>query len=297
MRIGEARIRPVIELDEIVMPPRTFVSDFGPDDLEACREALCPDYLDPGSGNCRLSHHAWLLEANGKRILVDPCVGAARDLPSLPFFHQIESSFLERLEALGAPAETIDYVFCTHLHCDHCGWNTRELDGRMVPTFPNATYFMSRVEEDFWRREAEGLVDPEPFNAGVYAASVAPVIAAGLAKLVDGGERIADCITLIDAPGHTIGHLAGVLESGGEGAVLAGDAIHHPVQVIYPERHSHSHDPEQAGATRRKLLELCVERDFWLAPAHFRAPHLCKVRRVGDSYRMEWADEEAFAEA
>ena len=95
---------------------------------------------------------------------------------------------------------------------------------------------------------------------------------------------------LIDAGGHTVGHLAGVLESAREGAVLAGDAIHHPIQVLHPDREIHADDPERARATRHRLLSLCADRDFWFAPAHFAAPHLCKIRREGEGYRMEWPE-------
>jgi len=116
------------------------------------------------------------------------------------------------------------------------------------------------------------------------------VIEAGLADMVREGVRIADCLTLIEAYGHTAGHMAGLLESEGEGAVMAGDAIHHPLQVLYPDRHIHADDPEQARVTRHKLLNICVEKDYWLAPAHFRAPHVCKVRKDGAAYRMEWPD-------
>jgi pimeloyl-ACP methyl ester carboxylesterase len=46
--------------------------------------------------------------------------------------------------------EDIDYVLCTHLHADHVGWNTRLLDGRWVPTFPNARYLFARAEWEHW---------------------------------------------------------------------------------------------------------------------------------------------------
>jgi len=60
------------------------------------------------------------------------------------------------------------------------------------------------------------------YNAAVYAECIQPVIEAGLADMEEDGARIADCLTLLAAAGHTTGHLAGLLESGGAGAVLAG---------------------------------------------------------------------------
>jgi glyoxylase-like metal-dependent hydrolase (beta-lactamase superfamily II) len=289
MRIGQATLQPAVEIDEILVSPHTFIDDITPADIEPHAHWLQPQFIDPKSGNCRLSQHAWLLEVNSTRIVVDPCVGHRRNRPLLSFYHMIDSPLLERLDALGVSPDSIDYVFCTHLHLDHVGWNTRLKEGRYVPTFPNARYLFSRAEIAYWKRELTGdLPKEEAYNDGVYAECIQPVIEAGLADIVEAGVQIAGCLTLVEAPGHTIGHMAGVLETAGEGAVLAGDAFHHPVQVIYPDRHGHCFDPKRAQATRHKLLDICVEKDFWLAPAHFRAPHLCKVRKWNGDYRMEW---------
>lgn len=293
MRIGQATMRPVVEQEAVLFPPTMCFLDYTPADLEPYADELCPRHVDPESGQVKMSHHAWLIEANGKRILVDPCVGNGRSRPGMPFYDMLDIPWLERLGALGAHPESIDYVFCTHLHVDHVGWNTRLVDGRMVPTFPNARYLLPRVENDFWRLDLEGkLPGFEVFNTGVYAECVLPVIEAGLAELVDAGHRIAGCISLVDAPGHTIGHMAGILESAGEGAVLCGDAIHHPLEVLYPHRHGPQRDPVQAEASLRMLLDLCATKDYWLAPQHFMPPHVCKIRQQGGAYRMEWLEEQ-----
>ena len=200
MQIGAARMRPVVEIDRLEITHQTLLSDFTPADIAADRHWLEPRHIDPASGAFHLSQHAWLIEAGGRRILVDPCVGHMRQRPEIPYYHMIDSPLLDRLEAMGAPPESIDYVFCTHLHLDHVGWNTRLVDGRWVPTFRNARYLLPRVEEAFWRQDIEGgLPGFHVFNAGIYAECVQPVIEAGLADLVDAGMRFADCLTLIDA--------------------------------------------------------------------------------------------------
>lgn len=290
MRIGEATLRPVVEQDVLLFPPTVCIGDWTPADMAPHLAELAPAHVDAASGHLKMSHHAWLIEAGGKRILVDPCVGNGRNRPRLPFYDNLQTPWLDRLEALGAHPETIDYVFCTHMHVDHVGWNTRAVDGRMVPTFPNARYLMPRAEDEFWRQDLEGKLPPSAaYNAGIYAECVAPVFAAGLGELVEEGTTIAGCLSLVDACGHTPGHMAGVLESAGQGAVLCGDAIHHPIEVLHPDRHGPQYDPVQSAATVRRLLDLCADRDYWLAPQHFMPPHLCKVRREGAGYRMEWA--------
>ncbi|WP_352776396.1 MBL fold metallo-hydrolase [Mesorhizobium sp. M0140] len=53
--------------------------------------------------------------------------------------------FLARLANAGVAPEQIDYVLCTHLHIDQCGWNTRLVDGHWIPTFPNARYIIVAI--------------------------------------------------------------------------------------------------------------------------------------------------------
>jgi glyoxylase-like metal-dependent hydrolase (beta-lactamase superfamily II) len=292
MKIGEARMRPVVEQACVEYPPQTCYDGAGPADYAGEAGWLYPRFINPENEQLKFSHHAWLIETGGKRVLVDPCVGNLRNRPGADFFHMLDTPWLERLAALGAQPESIDYVFCTHLHVDHVGWNTRLQDGRYVPTFPNARYLLPRAEDAFWKLDLEGKLQGfHAFNSGIYAECVLPVIEAGLAEFVDEGDCVEGCIGLIDTPGHTPGHMAGVLESAGQGAVLCGDAVHHPIHVIHPERPGPQDDWVKAGYSRRKILDLCAERDYWLAPAHFQPPHVCKVRKVGEGYRMEWPEE------
>src|SRR5271166_5541835 len=106
MQVGRARMRPLIEIEDLPIPARVFIGDITPADIEPHRHLLCPQFIDPETGECRLSQHAWLIEANGKRIVVDPCVGHQRSRPLLPFYHMIDSLLLERLEALGVSPES-----------------------------------------------------------------------------------------------------------------------------------------------------------------------------------------------
>jgi glyoxylase-like metal-dependent hydrolase (beta-lactamase superfamily II) len=295
LQVGDAVMRPIFEIDEIRMPFETFLDNTTADEIRRCAQSLMPHYIDPESYACRLSQHAWLIEANGSRIVVDPCVGHQRHRPALPFYHQISSPLLDNLRNVGVQPEDVDFVFCTHLHLDHVGWNTRLDDGRYVPTFPNARYLFSAAEEAYWRRDLTGELSEEDayYNGGVFVECILPIQQAGLAQLAKAGTRIAECLTIIDTPGHTIGHLAGLLESRGEGAVLAGDAIHHPLQVVFHDRPSHAYDVAQAHASRIKLLELCADKGYWLAPAHFRAPHVCRIAKENGRFRLQWHSSQA----
>jgi glyoxylase-like metal-dependent hydrolase (beta-lactamase superfamily II) len=182
--------------------------------------------------------------------------------------------------------ESIDFVMCTHLHVDHVGWNTQLQDGRWVPTFPKARYLFSKAEHDHW----SGPAGKEGFNANVYEDSVLPVVAAGRADLVTGGEQIAGCLSVEPTPGHSIGHIAIKLLSGGQAAMFTGDIMHQPIQVYHPEWNSRFCEyPEQARQSRLKVLDFCADRDAMVFPAHFAGSFAGKILRQGERFSWEFA--------
>jgi len=289
MQIGSFRAEVVMEIPTLGFPPSLV---FEHADSAAMRdlESKLPaaSYVATPS-TLLLSHHSWLVDTGRHRILIDPCVGNLKPRRVIEAYNMLDTPWLERLAAAGATPAQVDYVFCTHLHVDHCGWNTRLENGRWVPTFPNAQYLFSRAEHDFWSAHRQ---DTSPVaievNYGVYEDSVRPVLESGQALLLDGPERLAECLTLESGAGHTPGHMIGMLDAGSEGMVFAGDALHHPLQIYRPEWNTAGcMQQEEARTTRRRLLNLCADRGWLLAAAHFRAPYAVHIERDGVSgYRV-----------
>ena len=226
-----------------------------------------------------------LILLNGRTILVDTCVGEAKERPELTAFHQRRGSgFLQRLAAAGGRAEDIDTVFCTHLHVDHVGWNTQKADGRWLPTFPHARYLFGRLElADWMARRAAGT--PPPFHLASLDDSVIPIVEAGLADLVDDGFELAPELVLTQLPGHTAGQMGLRIDRDDCRAIFCGDAIHSPVQLLQPDISTASCvDGQAAAATRRALLKEATESGRVVAPAHFRGRRFCRVRRQGAGF-------------
>ncbi len=175
--------------------------------------------------------------------------------------------------------EEVDYVLCTHLHADHSGWNTQMVDGRWVPTFPNARYIISRAEVEWGERA--GL--PQ------YEENVLPVIRAGQAELVEGDHALDDEVWLEPIPGHTPGHVAVHLASGAARGVMWGDLLHSPMQCLRPDWwFMIDTDPEQGIASRRRVLGACAEHGHLVLPAHFPAPSVGRVAAEGDAFRYRY---------
>ncbi|MFI0261930.1 MBL fold metallo-hydrolase [Streptomyces sp. NPDC017056] len=262
----------VHRIDELVLPPETgaWLLPGATPGLVAEVPWLQPSFATP-DGTLRAAVHTFALEIGGLRVLVDTGVGNGKTRANAAW-HQLDTPYLQRLEAAGFPPGRVDYVINTHLHADHVGWNTRRSeDGSWVPTFPRARYLTARAEYAYWSG-----ADMEESRRQMFRDSVDPVQEHGLLDLVDvtaPGTEVVPGLTLVPAPGHTPGQSAVALHSRGESALITGDCVHHPVQLAHPELCSSvDFDPEEAVRTRRRLLDEAARTNALVLGSHFAAP-------------------------
>jgi len=280
----------VTRIEEAILREPTAIFAEWRDELLNEHRWMVPNCYDVEAGTFLVSVHSWLVRTAHHTILIDSCGGNHKERPLSPRFHQLNTPFLDRLQAAGAAPEQIDYVLCTHLHVDHVGWNTRLQDGRWVPTFPNAKYVFSRAERDRWDPKRGAATKPVATHA-VFLDSVLPVIEAGQDMMIEGEEQIGDRLKFMPTHGHTPGHMSIRLVGAGREAIFTGDVMHHAIQVYYPEWNSrYCEDQDAARRTRRRLLEHSAEENTLLLPTHFGAPHMGRVLRKGD--RFSFAFEE-----
>jgi glyoxylase-like metal-dependent hydrolase (beta-lactamase superfamily II) len=215
---------------------------------------------------------SWILIHDNRVIVIDPCNGNGRSYPDFPPAHMLDTPYIDRFGATGIRPEDVDFVFCTHLHMDHCGWNTVLRGGSYVPTFPNARYVMVQREVDRWDPRLPGH-EPIPQNAGTFENSVLPVLEAGLALIVSGHHTICSGLEVQPSPGHTAGHSSLHLSSGGKQALFVGDVFHHPLEMLHPDLDDHtSEDFGQLHLSRRRIIDMCVNSGALAIPAHFISP-------------------------
>ena len=279
------------EIAHRMMPVSFLFNDLTRAQMEANSDWLDGRFLDPGGMRLGLAFQAYVVRTQGLTILVDSCNGNHKQRPTAPWQHDLRSSaFLDNLGALGLRCEDVDMVVCTHLHCDHVGWHTRLENGRWVPTFPKARHLFGRREYahflDRYRREGAAAV-----NHGAFADSVLPVVEAGLAQFVDETHVVvpgaAGEISLLPAPGHSVGHCCVRALGNGEEAIICGDALHHPIQFDLPDMHMRADwDPALAAATRRSLLSHCADSGAWLLAGHIPFRAMTQVRRFEDRFRF-----------
>jgi glyoxylase-like metal-dependent hydrolase (beta-lactamase superfamily II) len=282
-KIGKARITSIVE-SESLTSPRFLYQDV--DRVAVLRRADAAPWLRPhfvnDEGYLLQKIQCLVIEVADLRIAVDTCIGNDKTR-SIPSWSGLQGSFLEDLEAAGFPAASVTHVVCTHLHVDHVGWNTRLVDGRWVPTFPEARYVFVGTEFEHWR-QAPGHADGDD----VFGDSVAPIAEAGLADLVPPDHRICPEVRLQPTPGHTPGHVSVLVESGGERAAITGDMAHHPLQLADPDLSSmFDSDPDAARRTRRSVFPGWADGRTVVIGTHFGSPSAGTLHPDGDGYRME----------
>lgn len=222
-----------------------------------------------------------IIETGDRKMVVDTCIGNDKAL-NMPDWANLQLPFLEDLKKLGHDPESIDTVICTHLHVDHVGWNTRKVDGKWMPTFPNARYLVVKEEYDFWRN-----LEEDPFG-DVFGESVKPVFDAGLADLVENNHTVGGGVSFESTPGHTPGHVSVRISSAGEEAVITGDMMHHPCQIGRPEWVTpFDADNDAAVVTRRQFLERYADKPILVLGTHFANPVGGKIVRDGKTYRFD----------
>ena len=281
-RIGAHEVFHVEEWQGGFAPPADLFAEFEREPFEKFMAEFEPDYFRDGLLYAFLQ--SWVISTGDGTVLVDTGAGNDKDRPHIPVFGNLQTDFLDRLGAAGFAPEAIDKVFCTHLHIDHVGWNTVLQEGVWQPTFPNATYFFPRIDNDVWN--PAGLryktMNGAAVNMNVYEDSVQPVIEAGQAVFVDDGDEIAPGMVARAAPGHTPGQMVLEVSSQDEHAMFTGDILHHPMQIFRPDWNSvYCEDRTEAASTRRSVLERACARQARIVPAHFGGVHSVFIERSG----------------
>jgi len=129
------------------------------------------------------------------------------------------AKLLDNLSAAGIAPDDIDIVINTHLHFDHCGWNTVRQGDKIVPTFPRAKYYVQRGEWEHGHKQLER--DAVSYISQNYD----PLVDSGQMQLLDGDREIVPGLSVQVFPGHTRNMQAVVVQSGGKTACYISDLM------------------------------------------------------------------------
>ncbi len=227
----------------------------------------------------RIDVNAFLIEAGGKRILVDTGCGGKLG----PTVNKLR----QNLAASGVSEASIDTVLCTHIHPDH---TNGLIDDLGAPVFGNAEIRVHEAEMAFWlsktqREKAPAALQPQ-FDWAMQA--FAPYD--GRIRTFRQGD-IAGGIEAVPLYGHTPGHTGFLIHSGNQQLLIWADCVHSiSIQAAHPEvSFAADVDPDAARATRQRLFDRVSTDQLLVTGMHLEFPGFGHLVRAADGFRYEAA--------
>ncbi|MEL1226289.1 MAG: MBL fold metallo-hydrolase [Candidatus Neomarinimicrobiota bacterium] len=223
-----------------------------------------------------------LLVSDEKKILIDTGNGTKWEEKYKKIYdintdqYNIEKS----LGKYGFSSEQITDVICTHMHFDHIGGNTKIKSGEVVPTFPNAKYWIS---EENWKLANH----PSQKDAGSFIEHDWKVLAENqMIEIIDGREPFIEGIDTIVTHGHTPGLLHPIVSDGSNKLFYGADIFPMVAHIPIPWVMAYDVQPVVTMEEKQKLLQKMEREDWILFFEH--DPHIqaCSVHKDGKHYKL-----------
>ena len=146
----------------------------------------------------KLSTRHLILESGNRKIIIDTGMGNKWDEKSKKIYAIDEKNSMQSaLASAGLKMNDITDVILTHLHFDHTGGSTKLENGKLVPAFPNAKYYVQKKHYDW-------AVNPSEKDRGSFIKdNFVPLFDAGVIEFTNGNQQLDDEIELIETNGHT----------------------------------------------------------------------------------------------
>ncbi|MFD2265074.1 MBL fold metallo-hydrolase [Lacibacterium aquatile] len=255
----------------ITLPSGIIAPDAPPD--------ILPGLMERYSGrtdSADISVNIPLIRKGEDLILVDTGSGDK--------FQASAGRLLDNLLAAGVDPAAVTKVVLTHAHPDHAGGIIRP-DGSL--TFPNAGYYVSAIEWDFWT--AKGWEFRVPSALHEFALGAQRDLGAIIDRvcLVKAGDDIVSGLRVLATPGHTPGHISLEME-GGDGLLISADAINNAlISFEHPQwRFGFDTDQDLAVRTRTALIDRVATDRTRMLGYHWPTPGAGMAERKGGGYRF-----------
>jgi len=217
------------------------------------------EYLNK-DGKLVISYGSFLIEIKDEKILFD--LGIGEDPVSYVEGSGNGGELLNNLKKLGIDRHNITKVIYSHFHPSHIGWTSIEENGKRVLTFPNADYYSSKNEWEFWENKTEGpiSIDPIKFKEPLE----------GKIKLIEKEEEIIPNLYVKFEFGHTPGFINLILKTDEKSVWFISDIVHSDLEFEYPLGFFFiDNNEEKAYKIRRNIFEELSKPNTIIANGHF----------------------------
>ena len=239
----------------------------------------------------RLGLNCLLIRTAEKTLLIDTGCGFNYTEKEFEIYRiEHETDILQELEKIDVSPEKVDFVINTHYHFDHCGGNTRREGEELVPSFPNATYLVSR-------QEYEDANHPNERTVATYMPhNWKPLEERGLLQKVDEDQEIVPGVTLVSTPGHTAGHQSVKVESEGKILFYLADLCPTSAHVALPWIMGFDLFPLTTLEVRKRIYAQAVDEEWLLFFEHDPVSPLGRLSQENGKYTLAsepWRESQA----
>jgi len=244
--------------------------------------ALYERYLEPdGQNRIPMTLQCMLVRSGGKTILIDTGLGMKLTPEAVEQWglQRPQGTLIDDLARHGISPQDVDIVLNTHLHADHCSGNTQIVDGEVSASFPNAEYWVQRIE---WAEASH----PDARTRGTYHGVNFDILQReGRLRLLHGDTQVTEQVRCVVTPGHTLGHQSIELQSGSWRGLYAGDMASYAVHMQRTAwLTSYDVFPLENIRTKERWQLWALEHDAWLFFEH--DPHVKAARLVKRDGRL-----------
>jgi glyoxylase-like metal-dependent hydrolase (beta-lactamase superfamily II) len=211
------------------------------------------------------------VEADNQKIVIDTGFG--------PPAHDGIGYLVEHLQEIGISAGDIDIIMITHAHPDHIN-GLVDSDGNLA--FPNARYVISKKEWEFWQNP-EGMPTQHIESTQKKLNFIRDNF-----SLIEPGDEFVSGVSIVEAYGHTSGHINVMIESNDKRLLYIVDIAHNQIEAMHPDwDFMFDMQHNKANATRRRIMQRAVDENLLCYSYHFAFPGLGHFKTDGDGFAWQ----------
>ncbi len=240
--------------------------------------------LNPADDNnlCTWAMRCLLVETGNRLVLIDNGIGNKQDSKFYSHYYlHGEATLLNSLKKAGFSPEDVTDMFLTHLHFDHCGGGIYRKDEKLLPTFPNATY---------WSNEAQWnwATDPNPREkASFLKENILPIKESGQLKMVESSGNFADFMQVLFMDGHTEKQMLPLIKYKEQQLVFCADLLPSVAHIPLPYIMGYDMRPLQTMTEKEQFLIQAAQEKWILFFEHDKENQCCTVHHTDKGVRVK----------